>query len=73
MINRFKVKVNDTVKQFRELEEATFYIDKFEKLGYDCKLYFSTIGLYEEHTYLIYSTLQKSQIKENLKKLGIAI
>lgn len=73
MINRFRVKVNNTVKQFKELNEATFYIDKLERLGYNAELYFVTMGIYEEHSYFIYSTLERSNIKANLNRLGITV
>lgn len=71
MINRFKVKVNEEVKQFKELDDATKYIGSMEQLGYNCELFFVTIGLYEEHIYSLYSTLEKDNIKANLKRIGV--
>ena len=71
MINRFLVKVNDTQKQFKELSEATQFITNMEKLGYNCELFLVCFGIYEEHKYSLYSTLEKDNIREQLKKLGV--
>lgn len=70
MVNRFIVKVNDTSKQFKELEEATSFIKNMEKVGYNCVLFFKTMGIYEEHLYTLYSTLEKDNIRANLQRLG---
>lgn len=70
MINRFLVKSNETVKQFKELDEAIKQVSSMEKLGYNCELYFKTLGIFEEHQYMLYSTLEKDNIKANLQRLG---
>lgn len=71
MINRFIVKANYTKKEFSTMESACKSISKLEKLGYNCELWFRTMGLYSDHTYLLYTTADKSELKKQLQAIGI--
>ena len=73
MVNRFIVKANSTTKVFKNMEDACKNISKLEKLGYKCELWFRTIGLYHEHTYLLYTTLHKQDIKKQVQSMGLLI
>lgn len=71
MINRFIVKANYTKKEFSTMENACKCITKLEKLGYNCELLFRAMGLYSDHTYLIYTTQDKSELKKQLQAIGL--
>ena len=71
MVNRFIVKANADIKGYKNLEEACKSVRDLENLGYNCELWVKTIGLYEEHTYMVYATKCKDEIKHILKSYGL--
>lgn len=73
MVNRFIVKANSTTKVFKSMENACKNITSLEKLGYMCELWFRTIGLYHEHTYLLYTTRDKSALKKQVQSMGLLV
>ena len=73
MVNRFIVKANSKTNIFKSMEDACKNIRSLEKLGYMCELWFRTIGLYHEHTYLLYTTRDKSVLKKQVNSMGLLI
>jgi len=70
MVNRFVVKFDSVIKEFKTLEEACKKIKALEKLDYDCSLWIKTMGLYSEHLQLIYVTALKEQLKQSVSVIN---
>ena len=73
MVKRFILKVNEEIIEYRTLEGACQKIKALEKLDYKCELWLRTTGLYFEHTYLIYSTIQRTELKKQVKSFGLLV